>query len=139
MKVPPSSCVYLPSIYRSKWPGMRRTRVVAFSLKDHLVRCPEYRHKVLVASIDVRLQARLRAGALHRRLEVMSDHLCRFVKNLRLAKIVNRAERAISPRFTSSISEFRRAKNQTRLPWSQCWLPTRGVGSKIWCTRFGSC
>jgi REP element-mobilizing transposase RayT len=107
MKVPPSSCVYLPSIYRSKWPGRPRTRVVAFSLKYHLVRCPEYRQKVLTVPVDVRLQALLKHkdDALPAaRGDVR--HVRTFAKNLRLAKIVKRAERAISPRFAASISEL---------------------------------
>jgi REP element-mobilizing transposase RayT len=64
------------------------------SLKYHLVRCPEYRRKALTAPVDVRLKALLKQKpTLHQRLEVVSNHVRTFVKNLRLAKTVNGLKR----------------------------------------------
>jgi putative transposase len=71
---------------------------VIFSLKSHLVWCPKYRRKVLVAPYDARLREIIAEVAAEAEMtlhvvEVMPDHVHLFVEadpTLAVAEIVNR-------------------------------------------------
>ena len=74
---------------------------MVFSLKYHLVWCPKYRRKVLVAPVDNRLKELIAEtaeehGMTVHRMEVMPDHVHLFVEadpTLSVAEIVNRFKR----------------------------------------------
>jgi putative transposase len=76
----------------------RRNAGVIFSLKYHLVWCPKYRRKVLVAPYDARLREIIAEVAAEAEMtlhvvEVMPDHVHLFVEadpTLAVAEIVNR-------------------------------------------------
>ena len=76
----------------------RRNAGATFSLKYHLVWCPKYRRKVLVAPYDVRLKEIIAEVAAEAEMtihavEIMPDHVHLFVEadpTLAVAEIVNR-------------------------------------------------
>lgn len=76
----------------------RRNAGATFSLKYHLVWCPKYRRKVLVAPYDARLKEIIaevaeEAEMIVHAVEIMPDHVHLFVEadpTLAVAEIVNR-------------------------------------------------
>lgn len=76
----------------------RRNAGATFSLKYHLVWCPKYRRKVLVAPYDARLKEIIAEVAAEAEMtvhavEIMPDHVHLFVEadpTLAVAEIVNR-------------------------------------------------
>ena len=79
-------------------PRYRTNAGTVFSLKYHLVWCPKYRRKVLVAPVDNRLKELIAEtaeehGMTVHTMEVMPDHVHLFVEadpTLSVAEIVNR-------------------------------------------------
>jgi len=79
-------------------PRYRTNSGTVFSLKYHLVWCPKYRRKVLVAPVDNRLKELIAEtaeehGMTVHTMEVMPDHVHLFVEadpTLSVAEIVNR-------------------------------------------------
>ena len=78
-------------------PRYRTNAGAVFSLKYHLVWCPKYRRKVLVAPVDARLKELIGEVAADHEMtlhtvEVMPDHVHLFVEadpTLSVAEIVN--------------------------------------------------
>jgi putative transposase len=104
-----------------------------FSLKYHIVWCPKYRRKVLVAPIDRRLKMLLKQKAeeialtLHL-IEVMPDHVHVFIEGpptLCIAEIVNRLKG-----YTSRMLREEYPVLRSRLPtlWSRSYY-AGAVGS----------
>jgi putative transposase len=79
-------------------PRYRTSAGAVFSLKYHLVWCPKYRRKVLVAPVDIRLKELIEEVATEHdmtvhSMEVMPDHVHLFVEadpTLCVSEIVNR-------------------------------------------------
>jgi putative transposase len=107
-------------------PRYRTSAGAIFSLKYHLVWCPKYRRKVLVAPVDDRLKQLIAETAaeyaitLHA-LEVMPDHVHLFVEagpTLSVAEIVNRFKGRSSRVLRQEFASLR-----SRLPtlWSRSY------------------
>ena len=97
-----------------------------FSLKYHIVWCPKYRRKVLVAAIEQRLRELIAEIALEHKmtihaLEVMPDHVHLFIEagpTLAIAEIVNRIKGRTSHVLREEFPSLR-----SRLPtlWSRSY------------------
>jgi putative transposase len=104
----------------------RRNAGATFSLKFHLVQCPEYRRAVRVPPFDARLkeiitEVAAEAGMTIHALEVMPDHVHVFVEadpTLAVAEIVNRFKGRCSRLMRQEFSALR-----SRLPtlWSRSY------------------
>ena len=100
-------------------PRYRTNAGAVFSLKYHLVWCPKYRRKVLVAPVDNRLKELIAEtaeehGMTVHTMEVMPDHVHLFVEadpTLSVAEIVNRFKRR-----SSRILRQQYASLRSRLP-----------------------
>lgn len=98
-----------------------------FSLKYHLVWCPKYRRRVLVAPVDARLKEVLAAvseshGWTLHTLEVMPDHVHVFVEadpTACAAEIVNRLKGASSRILRD---EFPSLKSRLPTLWSRSYF-----------------
>ena len=107
-------------------PRYRTDAGAVFSRKYHLVWCPKYRRKVLVASVDNRLKELIAEtaeehGMTVHTMEVMPDHVHLFVEadpTLSVAEIVNRFKRR-----SSRILRQEYASLRSRLPtlWSRSY------------------
>jgi len=110
----------------SAQPRYRTNAGAVFSLKYHLVWCPKYRRKVLVAPVNVRLKELIAEIAAEHEmtvhaLEVMPDHVHLFVEadpTLCVAEIVNRIKGRSSRILRQEFASLR-----TRLPtlWSRSY------------------
>jgi putative transposase len=110
----------------SAQPRYRTNAGVVFSLKYHLVWCPKYRRKVLVAPVDARLKELIAEIAAEHEmtvhaLEVMPDHVHLFVEadpTLCVAEIVNRIKGRSSRVLRQEFAGLR-----SRLPtlWSRSY------------------
>ena len=110
----------------SAQPRYRTNAGAVFSLKYHLVWCPKYRRKVLVAPVDARLKELIAEIAVEHEmtilaLEVMPDHVHLFVEadpTLCVAEIVNRIKGRSSRVLRQEFAGLR-----SRLPtlWSRSY------------------
>jgi putative transposase len=104
----------------------RKNAGAAFSLKYHIVWCPKYRRKVLVAAVETRLKEIMTEiaadyGMIIHALEVMPDHVHLFVEadpTLSVAEIVNRFKGKSSRLLRDEFPSLR-----SRLPtlWSRSY------------------
>jgi putative transposase len=107
-------------------PRYRTSAGAVFNLKYHLVWCPKYRRKVLVAPVDTRLKELIvetadEHGMTVRSMEVMPDHVHLFVEadpTLCVAEIVNRIKGRSSRILRQEFASLR-----SRLPtlWSRSY------------------
>ena len=107
-------------------PRYRTNAGAVFSLKYHLVWCPKYRRKVLVAPVDARLKELIGQVAADHEMtvhtvEVMPDHVHLFVEadpTLSVAEIVNRFKGRSSRVLRQEFASLR-----SRLPtlWSRSY------------------
>ncbi len=107
-------------------PRYRTNAGAVFSLKYHLVWCPKYRRKVLVAPVDARLKELIGEVAADHEItlhtvEVMPDHVHLFVEadpTLSVAEIVNRFKGRSSRVLRQEFASLR-----SRLPtlWSRSY------------------
>ena len=107
-------------------PRYKTNAGAVFSLKYHLVWCPKYRRKVLVAPVDDRLKELIAEtaeehGMTVHTMEVMPDHVHLFVEadpTLSVAEIVNRFKGRSSRILRQEFVSLR-----TRLPtlWSRSY------------------
>lgn len=107
-------------------PRYRTSAGAVFSLKYHLVWCPKYRRKVLVAPVDVRLKELIEEvagehGMKVHAIQVMPDHVHLFVEanpTLCVAEIVNRIKGRSSRVLRQEFASLR-----SRLPtlWSRSY------------------
>ena len=107
-------------------PRYKTNAGAVFSLKYHLVWCPKYRRKVLVAPVDARLKELIGEVAADHEMtlhtvEVMPDHVHLFVEadpTLSVAEIVNRFKGRSSRVLRQEFASLR-----SRLPtlWSRSY------------------
>jgi putative transposase len=113
----------------------RSTNKTVYSAKYHLIWCPNYRRRVLVGGVDVRLKAIVadvasQVGAEVLEVEVMPDHvhlLAEVPPTLPLSEFMRLVKGRSSRRLRMEFSRLR------RLPvlWSPSWFVSTVGGAPL--------